>query len=173
MNPLKAFWKWYDDHIVLNTAVAAFLFGLQVIHLYWLATDVIMMKLTGHTFFHLEGFFYYLILLVDYTEIPALITTSLVYINDLRKNGYSFKSVLFIFLLLSQFLHIFWITDEFVVEQFAGTLKETVLPLWIAWVAILIDYLEVPVIIDTFKKLFVAIKHSNLKEASEAIKEKN
>jgi hypothetical protein len=167
----NSFWKWYDQNLTLNIAIAAVLFSLQLVHLYWLFADVIMFKLTGHSYFHLTGIWYYLIILVDYTEIPALITTSLVYVNEIRQKGYSFKNVLFIALLLSQLLHIFWITDEFVVTSFTGQGQLIGIPGWLAWVAILIDYGEVPVIIDTFKKLFEAIKIGNTRKVKEAFKE--
>lgn len=169
---ISKFFAWYNKYYLLNVSIAAFLFALQIVHLYWLAADVIAFKLFGQSFFHLEGIWYYLILIVDYTEIPALISVSLVYINELRQK-FNFKSALFIVLLLSQFLHIFWITDEFVVEQFVGAVKDTVLPVWLAWIAILIDYGEAPVIIDTLKKVWDEIKKGNLKEAGKALKEKD
>lgn len=167
---LNRFFKWYNKYYLLNVSIAAFLFALQIIHLYWLAADVIAFKLFGESFFHLEGIWYYLILIVDYTEIPALISVSLVYVNELRQK-FNFKSALFIVLLLSQFLHIFWITDEFVVEQFVEGAKATILPAWLAWIAILIDYGEVPVIIDTLKKVLDEVKKGNLKGAGKALKE--
>ena len=34
----------------------------------------------------------------------------------------------------------------------------TVLPLWLAYLAIAIDYLELPVMYDTFKKFFSAMR---------------
>lgn len=169
---INKFFVWYNKYYLVNVSIAAFLFALQIIHLYWLAADVIAFKLFGESFFHLEGIWYYLILLVDYTEIPALISVSLVYINELRQK-FNWKSALFIGLLLSQFLHIFWITDEFVVEQFVEGTKATVLPVWLAWVAILIDYGEVPVIIDTIKKVWDGVKKGNLKQAGNALKERD
>lgn len=171
-NLIGGFFKWYNKYYFVNVSIAAFLFTLQLIHLYWLAADVIAVKLTGQSFLPLSGIFQWLILIVDYTEIPALITTSLVYINELRQK-FNFKSALFIFLLFSQFLHIFWITDEFVVEQFTGIGSGTVLPAWLAWVAILIDYGEVPVIIDTLKKVWDELKKGDLKGIGKAIKERD
>jgi len=47
----------------------------------------------------------------------------------------------------------FWITDQVVVDRFAGHR----LVAWnaaVAWVAIAIDYLEMPVIVDTLGKVF-------------------
>jgi hypothetical protein len=47
----------------------------------------------------------------------------------------------------------FWLTHEVVVDTFTGNslIAWSVL---VAWVAILIDYLEVPVIVDTLAKVF-------------------
>ena len=158
MNKLfNKFWSWYERHYTLNVTVAAILFTLQLIHLYWLTTHVVAGRLLGESFFNPTSFWEIVIILVDYTEIPALITTSLVYINDLRK-GFRFKPLLYLLFLDIQLLHIFWITDEFVVETFTGTGAGTILPVWLAWIAILIDYLELPVIFETLKKAFKAIR---------------
>ena len=46
-----------------------------------------------------------------------------------------------------------WITDDVVVRTFANTSLLS----WgaaVAWAAILIDYLEVPVIVDTLRRVF-------------------
>ncbi|TSC87367.1 MAG: hypothetical protein G01um10147_688 [Microgenomates group bacterium Gr01-1014_7] len=137
--------------------VAATLFTLQLIHLYWLTTHVVSFKLFGLDLFSPPPFWETIIILVDYTEIPVLITTSLVYINELRKK-FEFKSVLYLIFLNSQFLHIFWITDEFVLTSFTGQGPIVNLPIWLAWIAILIDYLELPVIFETLGKAFLAVK---------------
>jgi len=150
------FWGWYEKHYVINVGIASFLFLLQVVHLFWLGGEVVADQLTGESLFTFVGIWKVLILVVDYTEIPALLSVSLVYINDLRK-GFAFKPLLYLLFLNSQWLHIFWITDEFVVDQFSGE-NGTILPVWLAWVAILIDYLEIPVIIETFIKFFKAVR---------------
>ncbi|MDP3996452.1 MAG: hypothetical protein Q8P86_02035 [bacterium] len=149
------FWNWYEKHYLLNVSVAAGLFTLQIIHLIWLFGEVIVLKLSGVTLFHFHDSWRWLVILVDYTEIPALFGISLIYINDLRKR-FTWKPLLYLVFLNSQWLHIFWITDTFVVNSFTGA--GTVFPGFLAWIAILIDYLEVPVMVETFKKLFVAIK---------------
>ena len=154
---LRRFFAWYERHYLLNITVAAGLFVLQLAHLYWLTADVVAQRLVGQSYADLEGIFRYLILIVDYTEIPALISVSLVYINELRKR-FHWESVLSLLFLNSQWLHIFWITDEFVVAEFTGAGHGTSLPLWLAWVAILIDYLELPVIVSTISKLAVALR---------------
>jgi hypothetical protein len=172
MKIFDSFWKWYNKHLLLNTAIAAFLFALQLVHLYWLTTHVVFLKAFGVSYFNPTEFYQTIIILVDYTEIPALITTSLVYINEIRKKkGSNFKNYLFLAFLNIQLVHIFWITDEFVIETLSGVADGTVLPDWAAWIAILIDYLELPVIFETLKKLYDGLKDKNLSEINKALKE--
>lgn len=156
---MQKFWVWYERYYTLNVTVAAILFVLQLIHLYWLTTHVVFLKLFGISLFSPPPFWEIVIIFVDYTEIPALITTSLVYINELRKKN-NFKSILFLIFIYSQFLHIFWITDEFVEARLTGGPEATILPLWLAWIAILIDYLELPVILETLKKAIKEIRNN-------------
>ena len=172
---MKSFWQWYERHYTVNVAVAAGLFLLQIVHLHWLALDVIIPRLGGTSLWPLAAAFDYIIIAVDYTEIPAIISVSLLYINDLRpstrlrvKQGVHWKPLLFLFLLNSQWLHIFWITDEFVVNEFANdghAHNHTVLPSWLAWVAILIDYAEVPVMIDTVVRLWREMRGRGVRTA--------
>jgi hypothetical protein len=122
---------------------------------------VIAQRLVGESYFSPDGLFYYAILIIDYTEIPALLSVSLIYINELRK-GWSWKAFLFLIFLNSQWLHIFWITDEFVTAEFSGAAAASSLPGWLAWIAILIDYLELPVIYDTLKKFAVAVREQRV-----------
>lgn len=154
---IRKFWNFYERHYTLNVTIAAGLFTLQLVHLYWLTTHVVTFKLFGLDLFNPPPFWETIIILVDYTEIPALVSTSFVYINELRKK-YNFKSILFLIFLYSQFLHIFWITDELVQSRLTGSAETTILPLWLAYVAIAIDYLELPVIFETLKKAFMARK---------------
>jgi hypothetical protein len=158
---VDAFFEWYEENYTLNVAVAAGLFLLQLVHLYWLSADVVAQRLTGDSFFSPGGALYYAILIVDYTEIPALLGVSLIYINELRK-GFSWKPLLFLFFLNSQWLHIFWITDEFVTSEFSRVAGGSSLPGWLAWVAIMIDYLELPVIVDTLRKFAVSIREQRI-----------
>lgn len=144
------FWGWYEKHLFINTLITSFLFILQLIHLYWLTADVVLFHLFGRSFFHLTDVWRILVVLVDYTEIPALITTSILYINEHRKNP-SLKAVLFLLFINIQWLHLFWITDEFVIEALSND-KLIQIPVWLAWIAVAIDYLELPVIFDTLKK---------------------
>ena len=145
------FWRWYERHYLLNVSVASGLFVLQLIHLYWLAASPIAMRLTGESFFNPSGAVQYAIFFVDYTEIPALMAVSLVYVNELR-SGFAWRPLLFLAFLNSQWLHIFWITDQYVSNELSGRPTVSSLPGWLAWVAILIDYLELPVIYDTFRR---------------------
>ena len=146
---LNKFWNWYKRNLFSNQLIVAVLFFWQLLHLYWLTTHVIAYRLLGHSLFNPAEFYQYLLILADYFEIPALISGSLLYIHAL-KEGNSRKNFIFILLINSQWLHLFWITDEFVLNSFHSEL--TVLPAWLAWAAIFIDYLELPVIYDAIKK---------------------
>lgn len=166
---MKKFWSWYEKHETFALTATTGLFVLQLIHLFWLFAHVIMMRLTGVSYFDTGGIWKFFILIVDYTEIPALIATSILYLNEYRKTK-STKSLLFLFFLNTQWIHLFWITDEFVVTAFTGNMPLAI-PAWLAWVAILIDYLELPVIYDTLRKFTIEIKNGNLKKALYAIRE--
>ena len=157
------FWAWYEKYYLVNVGVSAVLFLLQVAHLYWLATDVIAERLVGVSYFPASETVIVLLLFVDYIEIPTLISVSLIYVNELRK-GFNWRSATLLFLLNTQWLHIFWITDELAVSIFTGE-QSTVLPVWLAWVAILIDYLEVPVMIDTVWRFVTAPRPKSWTEA--------
>ena len=76
--------------------------------------------------------------LADYLELPAIIATSALYIRT--------KNWKMLLLVNVQLFHIFWITDEFVLNQ--GYLNPIA-----AWIAIFIDYLELPVIFDTIRRV--------------------
>ncbi len=167
----KKFWQWYEKHETFNLGFAAILFSLQLVHLYWLTTHIVFFRLFGQSYFNPSGTINLIITLVDYTEIPALIATSIVYLNKLRKHK-TFKSILFLILLNSQWLHLFWITDEIVADMFTGNGALIVIPPLLAWIAILIDYLELPVIFETLKEFLGKIKNDNFKKAFTVFKEK-
>lgn len=150
---VREFWTWYERHYKLNVTIAAVLFGLQLVHLVWLTGEPLAGRVLGDPLFEAEGPPTWLIILVDYTEIPALVSVSLVYLHELR-GGFSWKPVLYLAFLNSQWLHIFWITDEFVVSS--GSDEGTALPAWLAYVALMIDYLELPVIWDTVRRVVVS-----------------
>jgi len=162
---LNKFWAWYERNYILNVSIALGLFLLQLIHLFWLGGDVIVGRAFGTPLFEFAGIWEKIIVLVDYTEIPAIFTMTLVYVDAWRR-GNKWNAVIMLTLLHSQWLHIFWITDEFVTDSFSGH-GHSVLPGWLAWVAILIDYLEVPVVFDTVLKL---VKSLRKKEGLEGVK---
>ncbi len=161
MNIWRGFWEWYERTYTLNVSIALGLFLIQIIHLVWLSGEVVWAHVFGAPLFTFTGIWEAIIVLVDYTEIPALISVSLVYINELRHGG-GFKSILYLVFLNSQWLHIFWITDEYVVTMFNN--PGTVLPIWLAYLAIAIDYLELPVMLDTLKKFSAAIRDRRVGE---------
>lgn len=148
------FWSWYDKNYGLNLTIASGLFLLQVAHLYWLATHVVLVRLTGHDLFFLPTtkLSTAIFSIIDYTEIPALISVSLVYLRDIHHQHRPVRAWLYLFLLNIQWLHLFWLTDEVVIQTFTGTAPIPFHPL-AAWVAIAIDYFEVPVIFSTLFKL--------------------
>lgn len=149
-NLSNKFWDWYQRHYTIHVSIAAFLFALQLFHLFWLFTDVVLFKLTGQSYFPFEQTWGKISIFFDYTEVPAIITTTFVYLSQLRQR-FNYKSLFYIIMINSQWLHIFWITDEYVVETFSGSQFFH----WagiLAWVAILIDFLELPVIYDTIKQ---------------------
>jgi hypothetical protein len=123
-----------------------------------MTTNVVGLRLFGHEFWDVGKAGNFLISVVDYTEIPAIILTSTFYIHELQEK-FAWKPILFLLLINSQWLHLFWITDEVVVAQFTGTAL-VLLPAWLSWTAILIDYLELPVIYDTIKKAVLSLRKS-------------
>ena len=158
---MQRFWSWYERHYALNVSVAAGLFALQLVHLVWLTAEPLWLKLFGEALLTIDKPYSWPLYLVDYTEIPALLSVSLIYVNELRK-GWSWKAFLFLIFLNSQWLHIFWITDEFVTAEFSGEVAASSLPGWLAWIAILIDYLELPVIYDTLRKFATAVREQRV-----------
>jgi len=159
----KKFWQIYEKNYSVYTGIAAGLFLLQIAHLYWLTASVVAGRLFGITFFDPNPFWQFVIVLVDYVEIPAIVSTSLLYLYSLQKK-WNAKDLILLLLLNSQWLHIFWISDEFVVDMFQGVQSSTILPLWLAWVAITIDYLELPVMYDTTKKFLQSLAKNNRQE---------
>ena len=118
------------------------------------------LRLLGRSFFAPSAGWRTAILFVDYTEVPAILTVSLVYLNELRKS-FDPKAAIYLGLLNLQWFHIFWITDEFVVEILTGN-PGTDFPMWLAWIAIGIDYLELPVIVETVLKFLAALEARSL-----------
>lgn len=158
---LVGFWQRYEN---LNLKVAFFLVSLQLIHLYWLTTDVVVQRITGESTFAvpLTGQAVLLFVVIDYIEVPALVAGLAYYsLNLYRLRGA--KNSLFLAMLVVQVFHIFWLTDEVVYSTLFGEQSAIGLPHYAAWVAILIDYLELPVMADLFYRTFV--KHERKEHA--------
>ena len=147
---------WYKRNYELNLYFVTVLFVWQLVHLYWMFADVILLRILGHEFWQVGKIGNIVISLVDYTEIPAIIFTSIFYLSELHKE-WKWKNILLLILINSQWLHLFWITDEVVVAQWTGT-AAIILPAWLSWLAIMIDYLELPVIYDTIKKSILSLQ---------------
>lgn len=147
---VRAFWDWYNRHYLANLIVANVIFLLQIIHLYWLTGYVVYKLFAVDILFIPDSSPLYAI--PDYLEIPTLVTVSLLYINQLRQ-GFAWRPIFYLFLLNTQYIHIFWITDELVVKAFTDE-SLVAWNSWVAWLAIAIDYLEIPVIIDTLRQVW-------------------
>src|SRR3989344_8473813 len=150
------FLRWYDRYDDFNVVFAAFLFSIQIVHLIWLTTNVVIPRLFEVNPLVFSGFFDALVAAVDYTEIPALVATSLIYSRSFRKKANK-KDFLYLVLLNLQWFHIFWITDEVVLETFNPPGFIINWNVQLAWIAILVDYLEVPVLIETLKRALKVI----------------
>ena len=152
-----AFWRWYQRNYLAVLVLTSAVFLLQLFHLYWLFTDVVLQRLFGRSFYG-QGMIAQAVgtssLIADYLEIPTLVSASLLYVNELRKR-FSWSAIGYLVMLNTQWAHILWITDEVVVETFApGAGAALQWNAALAWVAILIDFLEVPVIIDTLRRVW-------------------
>ncbi|HEU4868015.1 MAG TPA: hypothetical protein VFV09_09820 [Actinomycetota bacterium] len=114
--------------------LSAVLFFTQIVHLIWMTTYVIPIQLGSSPIWSPPEA---PLALADYLELPAIVATSILYIRT--------RNWKMLFLVNVQLFHIFWITDEFVLDR--GTLVPV-----LAWIAIFIDYLELPVIVDTIRR---------------------
>ena len=147
------FINFYHRYENLNLKITFFLISLQILHLYWLTTDVVLQKLFTKSFFLAPKSLLPLFVVIDYIEIPALVSGLIYYAYSVRRNRSSTKrNYLFLGLLAVQVVHIFWITDEVVYDSFFNS-SLVELPILISWIAILIDYLELPVMADLFYKV--------------------
>lgn len=147
----EKFWQWYERTYKFNLNFSATVFLLQIVHLIWMTNDVVLHKLFDFPQVLHGGVPQFLLAVVDYLEIPTIVAVSLIYIRSYRTE-HNKKALWYLFLLNTQWIHIFWITDEFVLSNFENA--QVALPPLLAWVAIGIDYLEIPVMIDTIKKVF-------------------
>jgi hypothetical protein len=152
---LAWFWQRYEN---LNLKIAFVLISLQLVHLYWLTADVVIQRITQKSALavpHGSPLFIFFII-IDYIEIPALVAGLTYYaLSIYRHEKGSIKNSLLLAMLAIQVFHIFWITDDVVYNTFFGSSSAVEIPYYAAWVAILIDYLELPVIADLFYKTIV------------------
>lgn len=163
----KKFFDWYEKYTEHNVIIAATLFLTQILHLLWLALFVIAIRLTGEAIWEPTSGWQTLLIILDYFEIPALIAASLLYVTMLQKRENTRRAIWYLIFLNTQWLHIFWITDEFVIDSFTGeAIHATILPSLIAWAAILVDYLEVPIMVDTSRRSIKIIKKKLAKRVS-------
>ena len=154
----KKFFDWYEKYTEQNVLIATALFFTQIAHLVWLGLFVIAGRLTGEPLWEPSEFWQTLLIIFDYFEIPALIAATLLYASLIRQGQNVRKAWLYILFVNLQYLHIFWITDEFIVGVFTGAASGTILPAWLAWIAILVDYRELPVIVDTTRRSLKILK---------------
>lgn len=139
---LKSISEFYVKWEGLGLRVTFILVSLQVIHLFWLTTFVV---------FNDPSLTLYipplLFVFIDYIEIPALVSGvvfySLSFVSGRRK-----KDILFLSLLLVQAIHIGWITDAFIYMSFKFNEMT-----YLAWVAVFIDFLELAVVVDLYKRI--------------------
>jgi hypothetical protein len=150
---VQKFINFYHRYENLNLKITFFLISLQILHLYWLTTDVVLQKIFGHSFFLVPKALLPLFVVIDYIEIPALISGIIFYSYSIRRdNSTAKKNYVFLGLLGIQVVHIFWITDEVVYNSlFNYSFVE--IPYFLSWIAILIDYLELPVMVDLFYRI--------------------
>lgn len=150
---VQKFINFYHRYENLNLKITFFLISLQILHLYWLTTDVVLQRIYGQSFFLVPKGFLPLFVVIDYIEIPALISGIIFYSYTIHsKKSTAKKNYLFLGMLGIQFLHIFWITDEVVYSSFFNY-SFVEIPYVLSWIAILIDYLEIPVMVDLFYKI--------------------
>jgi hypothetical protein len=152
---LVGFWHKYEN---LNLKVAFFLISLQLIHLYWLTADVVIQRITGEGALGLSRSspLFFLVVAIDYIEVPALAAGMTYYALSIYKHQKdAAKNALFLAMLAVQVFHIFWITDEVVYGTLIGSNGAVEVPYYAAWIAILIDYLELPVIADLFYRTII------------------
>ena len=146
------FWAWYRRHYLATLVVTTALFLLQGLHLYWLFTDVVLQRLTGRSYFVFPRAGLLLYVLIDYAEIPTHLSMTVLYVYELRQRV-TFRVVLFFLFLQIHWLHILWITDD-VVSRTVSTHTVLTWATAVAWIAILIDYLEVPIMGDQLRKVY-------------------
>lgn len=149
---LKRIARFYESYETLGLKITLLLISLQVVHLYWLSTTVVIKRLFAENFFAFPQIPTILFVSIDYLEIPALFAGMVFYGLKIYKGEQVKRNALFFALLASQIFHMFWITDDVVYGTLFNTMPVAIPPL-LAWAAIFVDYLELPVIGDLFYRL--------------------
>jgi hypothetical protein len=126
--------KW--EHLGLK--VTFVLIGLQVIHLFWLTHWVLFQT-------QVDNIPDILFVWIDFLEIPALVTGIVFYGTQIFVAK---RNAIYLSFLAVQILHIAWISDEFVIQSFAFHSVSI-----LTYIAIVIDYLELFVVYDLWKRL--------------------
>src|SRR5438093_13508254 len=112
---VQKFINFYHRYENLNLKITFFLISLQILHLYWLTTDVVLQKIFGHSFFLMPKSLLPIFVVIDYIEIPALISAIIFYSYSIRtKESDAKMNYLFMGMLGVQFFHLFWITHQVV-----------------------------------------------------------
>lgn len=131
--------KWED----LGLKITFVLVSLQVIHLFWLTTYVVFNDPSLTMYVPPIVF-----VVIDYIEIPALISGVALYTTFIIRDRGGIRNVLLLGTLVVQAVHIFWITDAFILMSFKFNEMT-----WLAWTAVFIDYLELVVVWDLWKRI--------------------
>jgi hypothetical protein len=127
--------------------ISFILMALQIIHLFWLTCNVTLPMFNLNDLKFNEGSF--LFVSIDYLEIPSLIITCTSYLFIIFRESHKPKNILYFSMLVLQFLHIFWITDEFIVNYLYD------LPFYLLIFVVFIDYSELFILFDLGKRLLV------------------
>ena len=78
------FWTRYEN---LNLKITFILISLQILHLYWLTADVVLQRIFGQGYLGLPQELIPLFIVVDYVEIPALVSGITFYLFSIcRRN---------------------------------------------------------------------------------------
>jgi hypothetical protein len=97
---LQKFIDFYHRYETLGLKITFILISLQLLHLYWLTTDVVLQKIFEQSFFLVPKNLLPLFVVIDYIEIPALVSGIIFYIYSIRsgeegsKRSYLFLGML-------------------------------------------------------------------------------
>lgn len=122
--------------------------AFQSIHLFWLATNYLLPTIFGTTPWTIfnERSVEVILAIVDYLEIPLLIFNVIYWGGLLFKRKLSKTYMISFVVVMLQFIHIFWLTDEVIMESGSA---------WgvLAVFSIAIDYLEIQTMYVSIKRI--------------------